>query len=137
MPELFAIFLLGSVASLVTGLIMLFLQLAKYRSGRLLMVQKNLQKIDLRWNDIEGDTEAFAAGSAEKEIERARTTYILFCLFGMMLSWAGFFILLIIWVSLKKLIVNKVERQLFASELAQLELERADVFQKVQSLQKA
>lgn len=136
MPELFAIFLMGSVASLVTGLLLLFMQLAKYRSGRLLMIQKNLQKIDLRWNDIEGGTEPLVAGSTEREIERARTTYILFCLFSMMLSWVGFFILLIIWISLKRLIVNKVEKQLFASELALLELERADVFQKVESLQK-
>lgn len=136
MPELFAIFLMGSVASLVTGLLLLFMQLAKYRSGRLLMIQKNLQKIDLRWNDIEGGTEPLVAGSTEREIERARTTYILFCLFSMMLSWVGFFILLIIWISLKRLIVSKVEKQLFASELALLELERADVFQKVESLQK-
>ena len=61
----------------------------------------------------------------------------LFCLFGMMLNWAGFFILLIIWVSIKKLIVNKLEKQLFTSELASLELDRAQVFQKIESLQKA
>ena len=137
MPELFAIFLLGSILSLITGLIMLFLQLAKYRSDRFLMVQKNLQKIDLRWNDLEGGTEPVAARSTENEIARARTTYILCCLFAMMFSWAGFFVLLLIWVSIKKLIVNKLEKQLFTSELALLELDRAQVFQKVQSLQKA
>lgn len=137
MPELFVIFILGSVVSLLTGLIMLFLQLAKYSSSRFIMVQKNLQKVNLRWNDLEGSTEPAVADSTAKEIEKARTTYILFCLFGMMLSWAGFFILLIIWVSIKKLIVNKLEKQLFTSELALIELDRAQVFQKIESLQKA
>lgn len=116
---------------------MLFLQLAKYSSSSFLMVQKNLQKVDLRWNDLEGSTEPVAADSTEKEIQKARTTYIVFCLFGTMLSWAGFLILLIIWVSIKKLIVNKLEKQLFTSELALLELDRSQVFQKMESLQKA
>ncbi len=132
MPELFFIFVLGSLVSLMTGGLLIFLQLSKYKSKNYLLLQKNLKKINLRWNDLEGDTETFSDVSEENEIQKARTTYILFCLVGVILSWLGFFILLIIWISIKKLIVNRLERQLFNSELISHELDGKFVEEKMQ-----
>jgi hypothetical protein len=122
-PELAAGFLVGAVFALATGLIFTLTQLSKYRSSQYLLIQKNLELIGLRWNDLEGcvgpiKEEFTSEQQTFYEVNKARTTYYLFTTAAVLLSWLGFVFLLLMWVSIKKLVRNRNEENLFASPLA-------------------
>lgn len=122
MPELVALFSVGALLSLITGSLFAFLQMARYRSAAYQFVQGNLAKIGLRWNELEGGPGPYDDGLNRRELRRARTTYTVFTLIAVLLSWLGFVFLLLMWVSLRKLVKSRLESELFASELARGDL---------------
>ena len=137
MPELAALFLIGSTASLLTAVAFAYFQLSKYKSPSNLQLQKNLGLLRLRYNDIESsveslnaevenvETEIWQALKAEKQ--KAQSTYILFGFFAVFLSWLGFVFLVLMWVSLAKLVRNRLEEALMSSELSKKDLPREQV----------
>ena len=127
MPELAAVFLLGSVLSLVTAGLFTFWQMQHYQSYKFQTLQKNLGKIGLRWNDLNSGAEEISEGREEKEKSRALLTYIIFGIIGVVLSWFGLFLLLMMWVSLKKLVKSRLEERIFDGELVLKDLEAPDV----------
>lgn len=143
MPELAAAFAIGSLVSLLLGLAFTITQLSKYKSNNYKTLQANLDKIDLRWNDLEASVspkimidgaEAEAVKKANRkqlveEYKKARTTYAIFTIGAMALSWLGAMFLIVMWVSVKKLIKSRLERALFQSELTEKDLPREQVIQ--------
>ena len=131
MPELAAVFLLGSVFSLVTAALFTFWQMRHYSSLKFQTLQKNLAKIGLRWNDLNSGAEEVSEGHQklleEKERSRAFHTYLIFGTIGVVLSWFGLFLLLMMWVSLKKLVKSRLEERLFDGELVMKDLDAVEV----------
>lgn len=134
MPELAMMFLMGAVLSLITGALFTFQQMRFYKSFQFLTLQKNLQHIGLRWNDINSEPEDFSEGRQQKEIARARFSCLLFTFFAVFLSWFGFFLLLMLWVSLKVLVKSRLEKRIYQSELVLKEFDSIRVNEIWQSL---
>ena len=134
MPELAFVFIIGVLLSLVTGSCFTYLYLSKYKSPHYIVLQKNLIKINLRWNDLEGCTENFIEEANELEYVKARSTYMIFSLVCVILSWLGFVLLLIMWVSIEKLIKNKIEKEIFASEMVLKDLNSEQVLQRLEKI---
>ena len=122
MPELAAAFSTGLVVSLITSLLFAFLQLKRYRSKPYLQLQKNLALINLQWNDLNGNLQDYNEKQVEAEIRKARHTYFFIGCMATILSWFGLFFLILMWVSVKKLIKNRLEVYLFSGDLAQTDL---------------
>lgn len=137
MPELAALFLMGSTASFLTALFFAYSQLSKYKSKSFLQLQKNLGLVQLRYSDIEssvqslnGDVENVEAeikNALQIDKQKAKSTYILFGFFAVFLSWLGLVFLVLMWVSLAKLVKNRLEEALMSSELSQKDLPREQV----------
>lgn len=122
MPELAFIFVLGSVLALVAGVLFTLTQLSRYGSIPVRFLQQNLEKIQLRWNDLEGAVAPYENGVADREYRRARATYLTFTVIAVFMSWLGFIFLLLMWLSIRKLVKPRLETELFRSELAQRDL---------------
>ena len=127
MPELAAFFLLGALVTGLTGGLFTFWQLKHYRSEKYQTLQANLEKIGLRWNDLNSAPEDFSEGRFEKEKSRALLTYVIFSVIGVVLSWLGVILLLMMWVSLKKLVKSRLEERVYGGELVLSELPASDV----------
>ncbi|AGH95971.1 hypothetical protein [Pseudobdellovibrio exovorus] len=134
MPELALIFAAGCLASLITGLLFSFFQLSRYRWVKYRTLQKNLVKIGLRWNDLEGVVSDNEDGHTMAEYKKARTTYTIFTVVAVMLSWVGCALLLLIWISIRMLVKSGLETAIFASDLASQELTEAQVKEKWETL---
>ncbi|MGZ3692155.1 MAG: hypothetical protein ACXVAX_11675 [Pseudobdellovibrio sp.] len=122
MPELAAAYSIGFLITLITSLIFTALQLKRYSSKAYLQLQKNLELIDLQWNDLNGSLQEPKEKQIESEIKKARHTYFIIAFIASILSWFGLFFLILMWVSVKKLIKNRLEVYLFTSSLAQSDL---------------
>ncbi len=127
MPELAAAFTVGALLSLITSLLFGFVQLRRYSSATYLQLQKNLALINLQWHDLNGCLQEFKENQIKNETKKAKTTYFFIGAFAVLLSWLGFFFLILMWVSVKKLIKNRLEVYLFSSALAQGELTSSQV----------
>lgn len=134
MPEIAIIFAAGCLISLITGLLFSYLQLSRYSWEKYRTLQKNLSTIQLRWNDLEGAISEYATGQTMAEYKKAQTTYTIFTVVAVMLSWLGFVLLLLIWFSIRKLVKSNLEDALFASDLAQQELGVNEVREKWETL---
>ena len=62
MAELAAFFLLGAVVAGLTGGLFTFWQLKHYRSKNYQTLRANLEKIGLRWNDLNSAPKDFSEG---------------------------------------------------------------------------
>ena len=139
MPELAAITLVGSILSLIVGILFGIIEISRYNKTHYKTLQQNLALINLRWNDLEGAAENLPIGRQqelhEKEIRKAKRTYMIFTFAGVLLSWLGLFLLILMWISVKKLIKNRLERNVFNSNLVTEVLKPDQVTEKWQSLQ--
>lgn len=127
MPELAAGFAIGAALSLIASFLFAYFQLSKYRSLRYLNIQKNLAVIGFRWNDLEGRLEPDQPGANKREVSKARNTYIMFGAAATVLSWLGLFFLLLMWVSITKLVKNRLEIHIFDSVLAKAQQTENDI----------
>ena len=129
MPELAASFLVGATLAFLASVCFTYFQLAKYRSDGYLKLQNNLSKINLRWNDLEGSVEPFDSNANSIEIKKVKNTCLLFGIASVIFRWVGLFFLILMWVSLKKLVKNRLEMHLFRSDLAKAEQVQSDINQ--------
>ncbi|MCC2680376.1 MAG: hypothetical protein K0R29_2952 [Pseudobdellovibrio sp.] len=136
MPELAAGYCIGAALSLVTTFLFFYTHLKIYKNPRYRTLQNNLQLLKVRWSEIDGRLEKFSEGAEEEEVSRAKNSFLIFGIFAVILSWAGLFFLLLMWFSIKKLVKNRLEDYLFASEAAQKQFskqEMRDFWLKLQS----
>lgn len=137
MPELAAFYLAGLTVSLIVGVLFGLKQRSRYHSIQYEQLQKNLRRINLRWNDLnlsveelkssELDLEKTSEQLQKEEYQKARISTILFVGFAAVLSWLGLIFLILIWVSLRVLGKSRTERNLFSSPLATSELDQKAV----------
>lgn len=94
-----------------------------YRRSDYLILQSNLNQVGKRWSQLSGRVELLSESvTDEEEKQKVQTTFILFGFAAVVLSWLGFIFLVLIWVSIKKFLNNRLEEALFSSELASKEL---------------
>jgi len=122
MPELAAGFCIGAAFSLITSFLFFYSHLQVYKSPHYRTLQNNLQLLNVRWSEIEGRLEKYEDGAESMEISRSKSSFLIFGVFAVLLSWVGLFFLLLMWFSIKKLVKNRLEDYLFGSEAAQKQL---------------
>ena len=127
MPELAFGILIGALLSLITGIIIYFSELRKYKSPEFLVLEKNLRLIGKRWNDLDKSIDDYTPKGKHAEANRQINTILMITGVAILLSWLGFFFYLLIYVSIKKLGRNRLSDKVFDSLLVQKELLQGDV----------
>lgn len=134
MPELAFIGTLGGLTSLIFGAIVFYMELSKFKDSRYLQLQKNLNTVQLRWNDLAGDLESILDGSFEKEKNKLITTLSMMTGFAFLLSWIGLFFFIIIYISFKKIARGKKYHKLILNKVDQIsmnETQMKDILEKM------
>ena len=119
----------------LAGILFGLKQRANFHSKSYSILQKNLQKINLRWNELnlsldKLDTSIAAKAADElqaEEYDKARISSVLFLSWACVLSWLGLFFLIMIWISLHFLGKSRLRTKLFASQLSHGELDASAV----------
>lgn len=132
LPELAAAYAIGICVNLLLALVFFTQQMRLYRNSAYLKIQKNLQKLGWRWNQIEARIEKNEGPEGlqlrqTNEIKKACQTYSLVSIGAVLLSWAGMFLLVLIWISVEKLAKSREEKCLFASRLAEVDLDVTEI----------
>lgn len=123
MPELAAFYSVGVLCSFIATLFFAITEMGFYRRSDYLILQSNLNQVGKRWSQLSGRVELLSESvTDEEEKQKVQTTFILFGFAAVVLSWLGFIFLVLIWVSIKKFLNNRLEEALFSSELASKEL---------------
>lgn len=122
MPELAAIFTIGLFCSLLLTLTHYFMVARKVNSAGWIQLQKNLILIGSYWSEARGALEKHEAGLVELDLQRFyRQIWILGGLL-VMLSWLGFFLQILIIISLRYFLRSRTELKLFNSILVEQDL---------------
>lgn len=133
-PEIAAAYVAGLVpSSALTGL-HLFLFRRKIKSKEMRCLQINLQKVNLFWSESNGEISTLEQGTPTLSERKYFRNVLIFGVIFFFLSWIGFFVQLLIMISLRYLAMPRVERALFASRLAADELSEAEVRSELQLL---
>ncbi len=122
MPELAALIAIGATMSVLTGIVIYICELRKYKSFEFVNLEKNLQQIDKRWNDLNKTFEVYAKDGKKIEVNKQINTILTITFVAMLLSWLGFFFYLLIYLSIKKLGRNRLSDKVFDSVLVQKNL---------------
>lgn len=137
MPELAAFYSVGVLCSFIATLFFAITEMNFYRRQDYLVLQSNLNQVGQRWSQLSGRVELLSESiTDEEERQKVQTTFLLFGFVAVILSWVGFIFLVLIWVSVKKFLNNRLEEALFSSELASQKLELAQIeleWSKIQS----
>lgn len=133
-PEMAAAYLTGLVPSAALTALHLYLFRRKIKSNEMTCLQTNLQKVNLFWSESNGEISTLEQGTPAQSERKYFRNVLIFGVFFFFLSWIGFFVQLLIMISLRYLAMPRVERALFASRLAAEELSEADVRKELQLL---
>lgn len=126
-PEIAAAYVTGLVpSSALTGL-HLFLFRRKIKSKEMICLQNNLQKVNLFWSESSGEISTLEQGTPALSERKYFRNVIIFGVIFFFLSWIGFFVQLLIMISLRYLAMPRVERALFQSRLAKELMTEAEV----------
>ena len=118
MPELAAVYAVGFLACFALTLLYVFLRERRRHSHGAQCVQDNLAKLNLYWSDSADGIVPLSATSASDEAKKSQKTIGYMGLILSLLSWAGFFFLLLIMISERFLARSRRERHLFGSVLS-------------------
>ncbi len=137
MPEIAGFYLVGVLITATIGLVFGSRQRSRYHSKQYIILQKNLQKIELRWNDLNAAVEKIkipedinpenSAHQFREEYGNARKSALILLSSASVLSWLGLLFLIVIWGSLRVLAKSRSEISIFASPLTASELARNEV----------
>jgi hypothetical protein len=122
MPELALGYGIGFIATLCLVGLHVFLQTQKQKSRPMRQVQANLKKIGLFWSETESSIKNDEAGGEKHDAQKSVKSVLLSGTWFVFLSWLGFFLQLIVMISLRYLAVKRLEVRLFESELAEKDL---------------
>ncbi|OFZ28957.1 MAG: hypothetical protein A2622_12725 [Bdellovibrionales bacterium RIFCSPHIGHO2_01_FULL_40_29] len=136
MPELAAFYIVGSVGSLIMGILFGLSMRSKYHSKSYLNLQENLNKQNCRWNDLNLSIESITHSDQQtNEYGKARMTSIAIVAGAMVLSWLGFLMLVVIWASLKLVSESRLKKKIYGSRLIEHDLSADDVQLQIASLE--
>lgn len=133
-PELAAVYVVGLVPSASLTALHLFLFRRKIKSEEMQTLQVNLQKVNLFWSESNGEISTLEQGTPAQSERKYFRNVIIFGIIFFFLSWIGFFVQLLIMISLRYLAMPRVERALFASRLAEEDLIESEVRKELQIL---
>lgn len=133
-PELAAAYVTGLVPSSALTALHLYLFRRKIKSAKMHTLQVNLQKVNLFWSESNGEISTLEQGTPAQSERRYFKNVIIFGIIFFFLSWIGFFVQLLIMISLRYLAMPRVERALFASRLANEEMPEKEVRAELQTL---
>ncbi len=122
MPELAVGYLIGVLATAGLVALHIILQYRKQSSAEMRFIQRNLKKINFFWSDCEAAIKEYTDSAEKKDIDKSIKSVLLSGIGFMFLSWLGFIFQFIVMLSLRYLAVKRIERNLFASEIAQKDL---------------
>ncbi len=122
MPEIALGYLVGFL--LTAGLVALhvFLQLRKLKSAEMILLQKNLKRINLFWSESESAVKDYAEGIDVTDKQKNIRSILISGTGFSVLSWLGLSMQFILMLSLRYLAVKRIELRLFESDLALKEL---------------
>src|SRR4051812_32509323 len=116
-PEMAAAYVIGLPATAgLTGL-HAFLFRRKMNSAKMRNIQMNLQSVNLFWSDAEGKIKPWSEGAVEADRKTYFTTVKWLGILCFFLSWIGFFLQLLVMVSIRYLARPRTERKIYDSDL--------------------
>ena len=118
MPELAASYLVGFIFCALLACLFLFLASRRRRSLPFRQLQCNLGKVGLFWSENQDKLISLSSDLLEQDYKSLLSNLTLLGFMLCFLSWAGLFFLFIIMLSYRFLARSRLERALFASELA-------------------
>lgn len=127
MPELAVAYAVGMLATLLLVGFHIFLQTRKQKSSTMRLVQVNLKKINLFWSESESDIKDYSPGLEKQDAEKSIRSILISGVGFMALSWLGLLFQFILMLSLRYLAIKRIERNLFESEIAEVELSAEQV----------
>jgi hypothetical protein len=136
MPELAVGYLVGFIATLLLVGLHVFLQIKKQQSAPMRIAQSNLKKLNLFWADSEADLKSYVAGSEKIDLSKSIRSILIAGVAFVFMSWLGFFLQLMVMLSLRFLAVKRLERNLFNSELVENDLPISTVTEIVNKFKK-
>lgn len=121
-PELAAAYVVGWIPSLaVTGL-HFWLHERKRKSKSVVQLQKNLSQIDKYWCESQGRVLDLTEQVITHDRDSSKKTILISGALFFFLSWLGFFLNLVILISIHYLAVSRLEKEIFSSDLASRDL---------------
>lgn len=127
MPELAVIYLAGVLSSFLVTLCHHWLIYRKISSAHWIQLQRNLIRSGCFWSETRGELIRHSEGASEMDLQRlVRQVYLLGGLMAF-LAWLGFFLQIVIIISLRFLIRSPLENKLFDSKLVQREFTGQEV----------
>jgi hypothetical protein len=133
-PEVAAAYIAGLVPSSALTALHLFLFRRKIKSQEMQTLQANLHKVNLFWSESNGEISTLEQGTPTQSERKYFKNVLIFGVIFFFLSWIGFFVQLLIMISLRYLAMPRVERALFASRLAKEYLTEVEVRSELQIL---
>lgn len=118
MPELAAIYFVGLLFCLSLTGVLICLMKRQFHLPTTTHINANLGKIGLYWSDAESNFAELSSSNTEADRARSYRNAVLMGLLFSIGSWAGFFFLFLIMVSLRFIARPRLERAVYASELA-------------------
>jgi hypothetical protein len=118
LPELAAVYVIGLPATAALTGLHAFLYRRKMKSAEMSNIQSNLRTIGKYWSDSESKIKEFSEDSFAQDQRAYGKTVLWLGLFCFGFSWIGFFLQLLVMVSIRYIARPRLERAFFSSELA-------------------
>lgn len=127
LPELAVAYVTGLPANALLSGLHAFLFHQKMRSNAMAQVQTNLAKLDLFWSDSESKVKRIGETNQTTDKASYYRTVLRLGVICFFMSWLGFFLQLLVMISVRFIARPRLEKALFSSELAQQNLSYEDI----------
>lgn len=121
-PELAAAYVVGWFPSLAVTGVQYWLHERKRKSKSVAQLQKNLSLIDKYWCESQGKVLDHNEQVIAHDRDSFKKTILISGALFFFLSWLGFFLNLLILISIHYLAVSRLEKEVFSSDLARRDL---------------
>lgn len=117
LPELAVSYVAGATASASLSGLHIFLFKRKTKTKEFQQLQNNLSQCDLFWSETESNVKSGNFKSLQKDYSQYIKSVLLSGALFMALTWLGFFLQLLMMISIRYLAVSRREQQIFSSDL--------------------
>ena len=118
LPEMAVSYSIGLLPNLGATGLHLYLHRRKMLSPGMKQLRHNLSQIHCYWNDSKNRIENLRKNSFQEDLWAYQKGVFIFGALCFFMSWLGFFIQVMIMVSLRYIVISRFEQEIFSSELA-------------------
>ena len=133
MPELAVFVLIGLLVCAISTVIVYMVEMRRFSLFEASHLQKNLSKIDKRWNSLKQMIESNTEANLQAQQSSMTFTIFVFGIGMSLLSWFGLFMFLVTYLSIRLMGGSRLEIQLL-KELNHRDMDRSDVQSAIETI---